>query len=97
MSADSVTAPMAVCEICWLSEHSRWEPESMDETGNLIMRLTGVDVPHKINNGEVDICCTCGGLTVSGIYEFKEQSEVFFYDDNKNEYELEMNDYDGDD
>lgn len=97
MSVNPLIAPMAVCEMCWLSEHARWEPESMDDTGSLIMRLIGVDVPQKINNGEVDICCTCGSLTVSGIYEFKERSEVFFHDDATHEYELEMNDYDGDD
>jgi hypothetical protein len=86
--------PLAVCENCWLSDHSRWEPESMDSTGNVLMKLVGVDVPTKVNTGEVEICCMCGGLSVSGIYEFKDPSKVYFDDsDESPEFELEMNEY----
>lgn len=86
---------MAVCENCWLSDHSRWEPESMDHTGNVLMKLVGVDVPTKVNTGEVEICCMCGALTVSGIYEFKDPEKVYFSDsrDDTPEFELEMNEY----
>lgn len=70
----------------------------MDDSGSILMRLVGIDVPHKINNGEVDVCCTCGEITISGIYEFKDPSEVFFADeedeDENNKYELDLNDSD---
>lgn len=99
--AEADLKPLAVCETCWLIDHSRWEPESMSEDGNVLMKLIGVDVPHKINNGEVEVCCMCGSLTISGIYEFKDPAQVYFSDsdDESPEFELEMNntDFDGDD
>lgn len=93
MSSGPVLKPMAVCESCWLLDHARWEPESMDNTGNILMKLVGVDVPEKVNTGEVEVCCMCGGLTICGIYEFKDPEKVYFTDENKNEYELEMQDF----
>lgn len=98
-SSSEDTKPLAVCEVCWLLEHTRWEPESIDEKGSVLMRLMGVDVPHKINNEEVDVCCMCGSITVSGIYEFKDPTKVYFSEENDPEFELELNDYgfDGDD
>lgn len=98
MESDPVLSPLAVCESCWLIDHTRWEPESMDHTGSVLMKLVGVDVPEKINNGEVEVCCMCGGLTVCGIYEFKDPEKVYFTDDGKRDFELELNEYDfGDD
>lgn len=86
--------PMAVCETCWLSDHTRWEPESMNETGNMLLRLVGVDVPQKVNTGEVDVCCMCGAITVGGIYEFKDADKIHFSKDTNDEFEIEMTDYD---
>lgn len=95
MKSSGEKKPMAVCESCWLTDHSRWEPESMDSTGNILMKLLGVDVPHKVNTGEVEVCCMCGSLTVSGIYEFKDPQKVHFTDDDdKDKFELEINEYD---
>jgi len=92
----SVTA-VAVCESCFLSDHTRWEPESMDDTGNILMKLIGVDVPLKINNGSVEVCCMCGGLTISGIYELKTKDDVYFKDNGDNQYELELEELDMED
>ena len=68
----------------------------MDDTGNILMKLIGVDVPEKVNTGEVEVCCMCGSLTVCGIYEFKDPSKVYFDSDGNNEFELEMTEYDFD-
>jgi hypothetical protein len=93
--------PLPMCEDCWLNDHSRWEPESINDEGSVIMKLMGVDVPHKVNTGEVEVCCMCGGLTVSGIYEFKDPSKVLFSDSSEisQGFEIEINEYglDGDD
>ena len=95
MSTDSEDmVPMAVCETCWLSDHTRWEPESMNETGNILLKLVGIDVPQKVNTGEVDVCCMCGSITVGGIYEFKDPSKVRFSGDTNDEFEIEIADYD---
>ena len=52
----------------------------MDAKGKILMRLTGVDVPEKVNNGNVEVCVVCGGLTVAGIFELKLTSEVYFFE-----------------
>lgn len=91
----SVTAE-AVCESCFLASHTRWEPESMDDTGNILMKLIGVDVPLKINNGSVEVCCECGGLTISGIYELKSKDDIMYMDNGDNQYELELDEFDFD-
>jgi hypothetical protein len=89
---------MAVCESCYLVDHVRWQPESMDNTGSVMMRLVGVDVPIKINSGSVEVCCMCGGITISGIYEFKDPSDVLFDDDGTDKFEIELPQFDlGDD
>lgn len=68
----------------------------MDETGNILLKLVGVEVPQKVNTGEVDICCMCGAITVCGIYEFKDPEKVYFTNETENEFELEMTEYDFD-
>ena len=90
MSAEPTLKPMAVCESCWLTDHTKWEPESMDETGNILLKLVGVEVPQKVNTGEVDVCCMCGAITVCGIYEFKDPEKVYFTNDMDEGFELEM-------
>jgi hypothetical protein len=78
MAAEQVSRPMALCELCYLDEHTRWEPESMDENGEILMHLTGVDVPNKVNTETVETCCMCGCLTVAGIFEMRIPTEVYF-------------------
>ena len=94
MSESAALTPMAVCESCWLLDHARWEPESMDDTGNILMKLVGVDVPEKVNTGEVEVCCMCGGLTICGIYEFKDPTKVYFTDGTAAGFEMEITESD---
>lgn len=68
----------------------------MDETGNILLRLVGVEVPQKVNTGEVDVCCMCGAITVCGIYEFKDPDKVYFTSDTSESFELEMTQQDFD-
>lgn len=81
MAAEPVISPMAVCEACWLENHTKWEPESVDEKGKILMRLKGVDVPEKVNNGNVEVCVMCGGITIAGIFEMKLSEEVYFFNE----------------
>lgn len=97
MAGRPVAAPHAVCEKCWLEDHTRWEPESIDQTGNILMRLTGVDVPQKLNTGTVEVCSLCGCITVSGIYEYIDPKAVFYADEDEMEEEFIFNLDDSDD
>ncbi len=63
----------------------------MDKTGRIIMRLKGVDVPNKVNNGSVEICAMCGAVTIAGIFEMKLTSEVYFLDQQSPDFELNIN------
>jgi hypothetical protein len=74
-----------------MGEHAKWEPESMDKNGRIIMRLKGVDVPSKINNGSVEVCAMCGSVTIAGIYELKLTSEVYFSEQQKPDFEVNIN------
>ena len=90
--------PMAVCESCWLEDHAHWQPESVDSTGNVLVRLVGVDVPIKINSESVEVCCMCGALTISGIYGLKDPKKIYFTDNGDKKYELDIDSFDvGDD
>jgi hypothetical protein len=94
MAGGPVLVPLAVCEECWLIDHSHWQPESMDENGNITMRLLGVDVPEAVVTGSVEICCECGGITVCGIYALKDPSAVYFSrSDEPPQFELGLQDY----
>lgn len=68
----------------------------MDQTGNILLKLVGVEVPQKVNTGEVEVCCMCGAITVCGIYEFKDPESVYFTNDVENNFELELTEYDFD-
>jgi hypothetical protein len=76
MAAEPVPVPKAICEVCWLIDHTDWEPESMDSRGNIIMRLTGVEMPNKVDIEAVEVCEDCGSITVAGIYEMRTLSTV---------------------
>lgn len=88
--SSEVAKPVAICESCFVLDHARWEPESIDSTGNVLMRLVGIDVPIKINSGSVEVCALCGSLTISGIYEFKMSQDIIFEDNGDSSYELEL-------
>lgn len=83
MSAEPVLVPVPICEVCWLIEHTTWEPESIDQHGKLLMRLVGVDVPEKVNTDSVEICGVCNSITVSGIYIMRDPNMVEFLDDDE--------------
>lgn len=83
MAAEQAPRPMALCELCYLDEHTRWEPESMNDNGEILMRLTGVDVPDKVNTESVETCCMCGCFTVAGIFEMRIPTEVYFLETNE--------------
>jgi hypothetical protein len=74
-----------------MDNHAKWEPESMDTTGRIIMRLKGVDVPNKVNNGSVEVCAMCGAVTIAGIFEMKLTSEMYFLDQQSPDFELNIN------
>lgn len=103
MAAEPVFVPVAICEMCWLIDHTDWEPESINEDGQIVMRLTGVDVPEKVNTECVDICAICGGITISGIYEMRDPSTVNYLakddakldsiDDDPTAFTFSLNDY----
>lgn len=78
MAAEPLLRPLAVCEQCWLDTHMHWEPKSMNETGQILMKLVGVDTPNTASFGNVDICCMCGSITISGIYEMIDPTKVYF-------------------
>jgi hypothetical protein len=69
---------MPVCEACWIRDHARWEPESIDNSGTILMRLKGVDVPQKVNTGSVESCTVCGGITISGIFELRDPQIIMY-------------------
>lgn len=98
MSAKPIVSPQPVCEQCWLKEHARWEPHSMDDHGNIKMQLAGIDVPQKINTGSVESCYVCGKITIAGIFDIQEQKIVFTTEDGLSDSEdNEINDYYGED
>jgi hypothetical protein len=74
-----------------MESHAKWEPESMDKTGRILMRLKGIEVPQKINNGTVEVCAMCGAVTIAGIYELKLTSEVYFTNKPSPDFELNIN------
>jgi hypothetical protein len=81
MASEPVEIPVPICEVCWLIDHTSWEPESVSSDGKVLMRLTGVDVPEKYNTESVEICAECGGITVAGIYELRDPATLYFLDD----------------
>lgn len=78
--SDNSLSPMAMCESCWLVENTRWEPESIDENGRIILRLAGVGMPEMAGTDSVEVCCMCGELTVVGIYVLRDPDSVPFPD-----------------
>lgn len=93
MAAQPAQVPMALCEMCWLDEHARWEPESMNEYGRILIRLTGVDSPEIMKPGSVEVCCMCGSITIAGIYEMRDPRTVYFIgDESSKDFEFDFDD-----
>lgn len=92
MAAEAFEVPVPICEVCWLIDHTIWEPESVTEDGKIVMRLTGVDVPEKHNTNSVEICAECGSITISGIYELRNPSTLLYLNDMDNESDSEFYD-----
>jgi hypothetical protein len=72
MSAKRIPFGLPICEACWIKENAVWEPHSMDDKGNMILRLKGIEVPVKMNTGETENCSACDKITIAGIYQFVE-------------------------
>ena len=96
MAAKPAQQPLALCEMCWLDEHARWEPESVNEYGNILMKLTGVDSPEIFKPGSVEVCCMCGTITIAGIYEMRDPKTAYFTNDGAMR-DFEFNIYDAKD
>jgi hypothetical protein len=92
MASEPLSIPVPICEVCWLIDHTVWEPESITESGQVLMRLKGVDIPKKYNTETVEICSECGGITVAGIYDLRDPATLLFLDD-KDE-DVDILDYD---
>jgi hypothetical protein len=63
------------------------------------MRLTGVDVPEKVNTESVETCCMCGNLTVAGIFEMRIPTDVYFLEtiDDNDKFVFSLDDIEEDD
>jgi hypothetical protein len=57
-----------ICERCWISANSNWEADSVDDTGNIITRLTKIAVPLVLDPGTVHSCVLCEKVTVVGLF-----------------------------
>lgn len=66
------------CEMCYIEDNSIWEPESVGDDGSLVSKLVSVSVPLTIKPGVVNICATCGDVTVVGIHVRLPEDEIEF-------------------
>jgi hypothetical protein len=66
------------CEACWIEENSTWEPDGVSSDGRLVSRILEIAVPVDLESGQVNVCCSCGELTVVGIYVEREKDRVKF-------------------
>jgi hypothetical protein len=83
MLEDPTVTPTAICEDCWLSAHIKWEPESINEYGTILMRISGIDLPKDQKPRSVEVCGVCGSITISGIYEFRDTNTLLLSDENE--------------
>jgi hypothetical protein len=77
MNAEPINVPEPICEACWIKNNAQWEPQSIDDRGNILMRLRGVPTPPKYETGTVETCSSCGAMTVVGFYNFREPEIIF--------------------
>lgn len=88
MSPESLET-LPVCEKCWLDENTIWEPEGVDEDGNIVSRLSGIAIPESLIPGKVHICCMCADLTIVGLFVERDPESVPYVSE-----EIELNDWD---
>lgn len=69
---------MPQCEACFIEENSKWEPESVGDDGSLVSKLVAIAVPDDIETGLVNICATCGDITIVGIYSEIDENDIKF-------------------
>jgi hypothetical protein len=69
------------CEVCYIAENSKWEPESVGDDGSLVSKLIAVAVPLKLSPGSINVCCDCGEITIAGIYVEKDEDAVQYDSD----------------
>jgi hypothetical protein len=81
------------CEKCYLEENTQWEPESVGDDGSLISKLTAVTVPDQLKTGEINVCASCGEITIVGIYANMEPDEVQYDVDPLNLDDLDTDPY----
>ena len=66
------------CEICWVDENSEWEADGVTADGKLVARIKAIAIPLDLEPGTVHACCSCGELTVVGIFVDKNPEDVKF-------------------
>lgn len=69
---------LPICERCWLDENTVWEPEGVDEDGNIVSKLSGVAIPENLQTGNVYICCMCSDLTIVGLFVERDPETVLY-------------------
>ncbi len=69
---------MPQCEVCFIEENSKWEPESVGDDGSLVSKLVAIAVPDDLETGLVNICATCGDITIVGIYSEIDEDDIKF-------------------
>ena len=62
----------------------------MSESGSILMRLAGVDMPEIVKIGSVEVCCQCGSITIAGIYNMMNPLEVYFINGDKASHDFEF-------
>lgn len=64
------------CEQCYIKENSKWEPEGVGPDGSLISTLVAVAVPTRLDPGQINVCSTCGEITIAGIFVDLDEEDV---------------------
>ena len=69
---------MPQCEVCFIEENSKWEADSVGDDGSLVSKLVAIAVPQELETGLVNICATCGDITIVGIYSEIDENDIKF-------------------
>jgi hypothetical protein len=80
---------LPICEKCWLDENTVWEPEGVDEDGNIVSRLARIGLPEDLQPGKVHICCMCADLTIVGLFVERDPESVPYVSET-----IELDDWD---
>lgn len=52
-----------LCDCCWLDRHSEWS-----ETNDGELVPVAYSIPTVVKGFPLELCCSCGRHTISGIY-----------------------------